>query len=170
MESTNSLDPNDHRWMIRTSENYIIGPLEYPDFREILRSRQLAAQDEICPSNGYWFALYEQEEVAKHLQIESIIDYLKPTDVPTEAELTATELDKTIPEIDPPPPVIAEPDHLRNRALWEFQKTRKSTETLVHKPQVQGHIEKMSIWKGLLWTLVVFLFCLTIALIKTVHK
>lgn len=63
----------DSLWMIRTSSNQLHGPMNKGQLLQWIESGRLHPQDEISSGSkdGYWFFLFEKEEVKKWLNIDS---------------------------------------------------------------------------------------------------
>ena len=55
------------KWLIRTSENEIIGPLQKEKVIELYREESISRDDEICMGNGYWFYIREEELLKRYL-------------------------------------------------------------------------------------------------------
>lgn len=60
------------KWLIRTKSHHILGPLNKAKIRELIESKSLDDEDEICQANGYWFHLSEKELVQKYIFDEEI--------------------------------------------------------------------------------------------------
>ena len=60
---------NNAEWLIRTSQNQIIGPVSRDELCGRIQEGEFSPQDEICPTNGYWIFLYENDEVSRLLGI-----------------------------------------------------------------------------------------------------
>lgn len=58
-------------WLIRKTDNTILGPYSVDQIRLFIQDKRLHANDEVCPGDGYWFSLIEREEVLRNLGIES---------------------------------------------------------------------------------------------------
>ena len=58
----------ERNWLIRTSQNQILGPVAKQKLLEFVQKGALGMMDEVCSGNGYWFALKEKELVEKYLQ------------------------------------------------------------------------------------------------------
>lgn len=57
-------------WLVRSEKNIISGPYSREKVVQMVQGGELGLQDEVCQANQYWFALYEQDEVARQLGIE----------------------------------------------------------------------------------------------------
>jgi len=55
------------KWLIRNSNNQIIGPIKEDKLIAMIESGELSKADEVCSGNGYWFKLSEEELVTKYL-------------------------------------------------------------------------------------------------------
>ncbi len=71
------------QWLVRTEKNRILGPFTREVLQGMVRSGQLAHQDEICESARFWIALHDRQEVLEHLGVE--------LPRPTEASAKAAE-------------------------------------------------------------------------------
>lgn len=118
------------RWLVRTAENRILGPLERDEVIAKIQSREFGRADEICPSGGYWFYLYEGDEVERMLGIRPPPSTHDPHD-----EITATGTRTVTDSV--------------TRPLQSGQSTAAS------RPFVLGQVEKTSIWKILVLGLVI---------------
>lgn len=54
-------------WIIRTKNNFILGPVSREKLLEIVNSGTLAEDDELCSGNGYWFFFREKDLLKKYL-------------------------------------------------------------------------------------------------------
>lgn len=57
----------ERNWLIRTSQNQILGPVAKAKVLEFLQKSALGLNDEVCSGNGYWFSLNEKDLVDKYL-------------------------------------------------------------------------------------------------------
>src|SRR5690349_5462118 len=57
----------DRNWLIRTSQNQILGPVAKQKLLEFIQKGALGMMDEVTSGNGYWFSLKEKELVEKYL-------------------------------------------------------------------------------------------------------
>lgn len=57
----------ERNWLIRTSQNQILGPVAKSKVLEFLQKGALGSNDEVTSGNGYWFSLKEKELVDKYL-------------------------------------------------------------------------------------------------------
>lgn len=57
----------ERNWLIRTSQNQILGPVAKQKLLEFIEKGALGLNDEVASGNGYWFALRERELVDKHI-------------------------------------------------------------------------------------------------------
>lgn len=55
------------KWLIRTNNNQIFGPVTKEKILEFYRDKTLTLEDEVCSGNGYWFYLREEELIQKYL-------------------------------------------------------------------------------------------------------
>jgi hypothetical protein len=63
------------KWMIRTRTNHIFGPISKEKLIELIDEKSIAAEDEVCSGNGYWFFLRESDLVKKYIYSESTQDF-----------------------------------------------------------------------------------------------
>lgn len=54
-------------WLIRTTQNQILGPVSKQKIIDLVRSGKLEEDDEVCSGNGYWFYIKEDDLVEKYL-------------------------------------------------------------------------------------------------------
>jgi hypothetical protein len=54
-------------WLIRTTQNQILGPVAKAKVLEFLQKGALGLSDEVCSGNGFWFSLKEKDLVEKFL-------------------------------------------------------------------------------------------------------
>jgi len=57
----------ERNWLIRTSQNQILGPVAKSKVIEFLEKGALGLTDEVTSGNGYWFHLREKDLVEKYL-------------------------------------------------------------------------------------------------------
>lgn len=57
----------ERNWLIRTSQNQILGPVAKEKLLEFIQKGALGLTDEVTSGNGYWFALKEKDLVEKYL-------------------------------------------------------------------------------------------------------
>lgn len=57
----------ERNWLIRTSQNQILGPVAKEKLLEFIQKGALGLMDEVTSGNGYWFALKEKQLVEKYL-------------------------------------------------------------------------------------------------------
>ncbi len=57
----------DRNWLIRTSQNQILGPVAKQKLLEFVQKGALGMMDEVSSGNGYWFSLKEKDLVEKYL-------------------------------------------------------------------------------------------------------
>lgn len=56
-------------WLIRTTNNIILGPISEKKLKLLIKKGSLESHDEICSGNGYWIALKEKQLVNKYLYL-----------------------------------------------------------------------------------------------------
>ena len=80
-------------WLVRTEKNQILGPFSEVKVREMILSRKLGLQDELCLAGEYWFYLHEKKEMQKYLGMiapeSDLYDGSEITDPFLESELKA---------------------------------------------------------------------------------
>jgi hypothetical protein len=54
-------------WLIRTTQNQILGPVSKEKIIELIRTGKLEEDDEVSSGNGYWFYIREDDLVEKYL-------------------------------------------------------------------------------------------------------
>ena len=57
-------------WLIRTTENEIIGPVTKEKVVELIETNKLKPEDELCCGNSFWFFVKEKEFITKNFNIE----------------------------------------------------------------------------------------------------
>jgi hypothetical protein len=57
----------ERNWLIRTTQNQILGPVAKSKVLEFLEKGALGKDDEVTSGNGYWFSLKEKDLVDKYL-------------------------------------------------------------------------------------------------------
>lgn len=57
----------ERNWLIRTSQDQILGPVAKAKVVEFLQKGALGLNDEVSSGNGYWFSLKEKDLVEKYL-------------------------------------------------------------------------------------------------------
>lgn len=57
----------DKNWLIRTTQNKILGPISKEKLIEFIEKGSLTQSDEVSAGNGYWFFLHEQELVDRFI-------------------------------------------------------------------------------------------------------
>jgi hypothetical protein len=80
--------PSPDQWLIRTSQNVILGPYSKNEICEMIGEGSLGVQDEVCQANQFWFYLHERDEVQRQLGMDVPNASLISDD---EATLTQTE-------------------------------------------------------------------------------
>lgn len=54
-------------WLIRTKNNFILGPVSKKKIIELIEKETIKRDDEVCSGNGYWFHIKETELVNRYL-------------------------------------------------------------------------------------------------------
>lgn len=54
-------------WLIRTTQNQLLGPVSKEKIIELIKSGKLEEDDEVASGNGYWFYIKEEDLVEKYL-------------------------------------------------------------------------------------------------------
>jgi hypothetical protein len=62
-------------WLIRTKNNFLLGPVSKDKLKELLDKNMLKSDDEIKSGNGYWFYVKEHDLVEKYVYQDNIQDY-----------------------------------------------------------------------------------------------
>ena len=57
----------ERNWLIRTSQNQILGPVAKQKLLEFIQKGALGMTDEVTSGNGYWFSIKEKELVEKYI-------------------------------------------------------------------------------------------------------
>lgn len=57
----------ERNWLIRTSQNQILGPVAKGKLLEFIQKGALGLTDEVASGNGYWFSLKEKDLVEKYI-------------------------------------------------------------------------------------------------------
>lgn len=57
----------ERNWLIRTSQNQILGPVAKQKLLEFIQKGALGMTDEVSSGNGYWFSIKEKELVEKYI-------------------------------------------------------------------------------------------------------
>ncbi len=70
MSATSTYTPESAKWLVRTSNLKLMGPFSYGELCQLIHDRQVGLNDEVCPSNSYWFYLNERHEVKRWLGVE----------------------------------------------------------------------------------------------------
>lgn len=55
------------RWLIRTHDHYILGPISEQKVKKLLQDQSLHPLDEICQGNGFWIYVREHKLVQQYL-------------------------------------------------------------------------------------------------------
>lgn len=61
--------PSAGPWLVRTSQNEILGPFSQAELLKQIEQGEFALEDEVCRADGYWFYLHEGEETQSQLGI-----------------------------------------------------------------------------------------------------
>lgn len=158
------------QWLVRTTENQILGPYSRDQVCKLITEGELTLDDEVCGANHYWFYLHERDEVAGQLGIEVPQSmYELATEEPTESLTVEITEESTDPDLssrlsgsegDPTSTTVLSSEALRR----QFQR-RSSTpgggtvrkvadQAQFHTPWVVSHLEKPSVWAWLAWLLI----------------
>jgi len=57
----------ERNWLIRTTQNQILGPVAKAKVIEFMEKGALGLNDEVTSGNGFWFSLKEKDLVDKFL-------------------------------------------------------------------------------------------------------
>jgi hypothetical protein len=74
----------------------VLGPYLTDQVRMMVQQGMLEADDELCPENGFWFALHESGEVKKFLGIDYVARRMGPDDEATQPDIEVTQPDLVI--------------------------------------------------------------------------
>ena len=64
---------NEKKWLIRTFDKKILGPVSREKLIRLLRDNKLSESDEICPGNHFWIYAKEKKIVSKVLEAPEIL-------------------------------------------------------------------------------------------------
>ncbi len=145
-------------WLVRTSDNVILGPFTKESICALVRERKINALDEVCHANHFWFFLHEDSEVKQQLGIS--VPVFNPKKPRPDEESTQTD---TSPGDDQDTDRFASPD--------EFPRARRAKVVPVAgsapvRRQMPVPVEVTSFWRGIIWALAV----LVIVLLYTVFR
>jgi len=83
---------NEVKWMIRTRNNHLLGPIQKEKLIELLKSNSLDEDDEVCSGNGYWFKIKEKEYVSRYIFGEEILGFNPVSEALSEQRLREDQL------------------------------------------------------------------------------
>ncbi len=63
------------KWMIRTKNNHLLGPIVKEKLVNLLETNSLDEDDEVCSGNGYWFKIKEKEYVDRYILGDEILGF-----------------------------------------------------------------------------------------------
>lgn len=86
------------QWLIRTSSSQILGPVSREVLCEKILKQELSLDDEVCPGNGYWFYLYQSEEVRTQLGLQ-FVPTKKSTDAAASDDITETRTEDAVAQV-----------------------------------------------------------------------
>ncbi len=86
------------QWLVRTSENQILGPWSQKELVERILAGEFRLEDEVCGSGDYWIALHERDEVKEKLGIEAPIRRPQGTEEETQTDTERTDTSLPMPE------------------------------------------------------------------------
>ena len=103
-------------WLVRTTKNLISGPFRAEQIRQMIQSKRLGPNDEICAANHYWISLSETQELAEQLQAREghhPLPALVQTRAPQAEEAVAVspEVTQLHPPLRPVPPLPTPPQN-----------------------------------------------------------
>lgn len=75
-------------WLIRTTANYIFGPVTKDKIIELYKNGSIHPDDEVCYGNGFWFFVREDDLVEKYLLQNNENDSLVEEENSKEAKVT----------------------------------------------------------------------------------
>lgn len=128
-------------WLARTTHHELLGPVTESQIRIWVIEGKLKPQDEICSSMGYWFSIYEFDELEKHLGI-------RPQDLQWSASSEVTQL------------------HIHNEATDpSFAGAKKP----VSVDSIQNpSLESETVLRGLLWFIMLILVVVGVLVLRKV--
>ncbi len=178
------------QWLVRTSQNVILGPYSKDEVCAMIGEGALGLQDEVCLANHFWFFLHEHEEVKRQLGVEVPTAQLISED---DVTLTQTETIDAIKaaqaELGDGPEQTAmftrasiaggsaSPPSASGSAAASSSDDDEYEEITPPKPRPQlkipklekvfviGQIEKVSFWRGVAWTLMFLIVTLVVIVI-----
>jgi hypothetical protein len=155
------------QWLVRTTENQIIGPCTKDQLVAMIREGALTIDDEVCSANNYWFFLHERDEVIGQIGIELPKQmYDQTNEEPTESLTVEIAEESTDPDVsgiklqegvegDATSTTVLSTEALRKK----FNKKAVATPRRVvdpgqfHSPVVVSQVERTPIWAWLAWLL-----------------
>ncbi len=142
-------------WLVRRAKDsvhFILGPFSLDHIRKMIQAGELGLEDEVCAGGGYWFSLYEKEEVSRNLGIEMPRAQAKKEGEEVTETQTETETDFNAERTDP---------DLRSSAV---------ALTPPRPIEIRGVVEKPSLLRALTWLLILaacFLFFSVLRLLRS---
>lgn len=141
-------------WLIRTADNWIAGPYTKDQVRTMVLEAKLTLEDEVCPSNGYWFYLSEPEHVRQFLGVEvpKVRVRAQLDDEITEPSVEgATSLEDEQNEVD-----SIEQTSRDSTFFQSSSENRGSVTSLIDKRNSEEiDEEERSLWLDLIWIMLV---------------
>lgn len=150
------------RWLVRTAQNKILGPMARDKAQALVQSGELKPEDEICAANSYWIFLHEREEVKKQLGVDGLSWGIGESDEMTQTQ-TESDLEKTDPSIIERP--VGSPSAL-SQGNTKAGETSPALPVRHPKTGTFGSIERGSFWSTVLWLAVFFFAIGVIVLIR----
>lgn len=128
-------------WLARTTNHELLGPVTEAQVKAWVIEGKLKPQDEICESLGYWFSLYEFDELEKHLGI-------RPQDLQWTASEEVTQL------------------HVHNEATDPSFASQKKPASV---DEIQNpSLESETVLRGLLWMVMLILVVVAVLVLRKV--
>ncbi len=80
------------KWMIRTRNNHLLGPIPKEKLINLLKTNSLDEDDEVCSGNGYWFKIKEKEYVDRYIHGDEILGFNPVSEALSEQRLREDQL------------------------------------------------------------------------------
>ncbi len=116
------------KWLVRTHSNQILGPFPKEDLQEMVRSRSLSLQDEVCESVGFWIPLHRRDELLENLGVTYPRDLDPGQDIGEDTGILDFTQDEEVTE--PAVEGRAQPDEDQTTGVITFNQFKKT-----HAPQ-----------------------------------
>lgn len=153
------------QWLVRKVANgiSILGPFWTDQVRLMLEQGMLAAEDEICAENSFWFAIREVSEIKKHFGVdhvpvsqrageESTQPDLQIEEVTTDPHFESTGLIK----VKRPSPTLAAAPVSADELASRFRRVSLSKYLGYGSPTSLSSSQLFGIEKGRFWSILFF--------------